>query len=91
MALDVTPGVIEVRTRDKIRDDFTEDYKLRVPEADVGPGTQPFIDGSTLADALVVVDANALTVGRGTNLRTSAGQWLAALGMTTGASTDKIL
>lgn len=80
MALEQTPGVILVPARDTIRDRYTQDYNLRVPAADVGPKTQPFVDASVAADAIVPLYADAVTIGRGTNLRTSAGTWLVDLG-----------
>ncbi len=80
MALEQTPGVIETEQRAQIRDQYLTDYSLRVPAADVGPGTQPYVDASVAADAIVPLYADAVTIGRGTNLRTSAGVWLADLG-----------
>lgn len=80
MAVDQTPGVIETPKRDEVRDRYTEDYKLRVPDADVGPGTQPYVDGSIVADVVAPIYGDAVTIGRGTNLRTSAGTWLAEQG-----------
>ncbi len=84
MPLDVTPGAIEVPERNESRDSFTQDYKLRQPLADVGPGTQPFVDGSLVADAMVPVYNDALVIGRGGNLRTSAGVWLRETGAAEG-------
>lgn len=80
MPIDASPGEIVTRTRDGIRDKYLQDYSLRVPEADVGPGTQPFVDASTFADAQVLVVNDALVIGRGTNLRTSASRWLRDIG-----------
>ncbi len=84
MALDQTPGVIVTKTRDQIRDKWTQDYKLRVPAADVGPGTQPFVDGSTAADAVSFLVNDAVVIGNGTNLETSAGAWLSGIGKSEG-------
>lgn len=84
MALDETPGEILTRTRDGIRDQYTQDYSLRVPEADVGPGTQPYVDASVAADALVLVHNDAVVIGRGTNTRTSGGTWLKDIGESEG-------
>lgn len=80
MALDQTPGVIVTSTRDEVRDRYVRDYALRVPEADVGEGTQPYVDGSNAADAIAPIYADAVTIGRGTNLATSAGEWLLTIG-----------
>ena len=80
MPVDSTPGVVLTIPRDKIRDNWTRDYSLRIPTADVGPGTQPYVDGSVAADALVPIYSDAVTIGRGTTLRTSAGPWLTVIG-----------
>lgn len=80
MPIDSSPGVVLTLPRDKIRDRWTTSYKLRVPAADVGPGTQPYVDGSVAADAIMVVYSDAVTIGRGTTLRTSSGPWLQIIG-----------
>jgi uncharacterized phage protein gp47/JayE len=80
MALEETPGEILTKTRDQVRDQFTRDYQLRVPSADVGEGTQPYVDGSNVADATMLLYNDAVVIGRGTNLRTSAGTWLREIG-----------
>lgn len=84
MAIDQTPGVVVVPARDEIRDRYTKDYQLRVPSADVGPDTQPYVDASLVADAQAPVYANAVTIGRGTLLSTSAGDWLKQMGADVG-------
>ncbi len=84
MALDVTPGEIAVKTRDQFRDDYLRDYSLRVPTADVGPGTQPFVDASTFADGAMILANDAIVIGRGTNTRTSGGVWLKTIGESEG-------
>lgn len=84
MALDLTPGVIVTKTRDQIRDQWTQDYKLRVPDAQVGPGTQPYVDASTAADAISFLVNDAIVIGNGTNLATSAGSWLLGIGESEG-------
>ena len=65
MALDETPGVIVTRTRDQIRDQYLADYQLRIPTADVGPDTLPYVDASGLADAEMVLVNDAVVIGRG--------------------------
>lgn len=84
MALEQTPGVIEVEQRAEIRDTYLNDYSLRVPAADVGPGGQPYVDASLAADTIVPLYADAVTIGRGTNLSTSAGVWLGLIGEAAG-------
>lgn len=80
MAIDQTPGVVDTPTRSETRDTWTQDFNLRVPAAKTGPGTWPYVEGSVVADALVPVNAAAITIGRGTNLSTSAGPWLLEIG-----------
>jgi len=80
MAVDSTPGVVLTIPRDSIRDRWCQSYSLRVPAADVGPGTQPYVDASVAADAISAIYSDAVTIGRGTTLRTSAGPWLTILG-----------
>lgn len=80
MALDQTPGVVQTLARNEVHDNWTRDYGLRVPAADVGPGTQPDVDASLAADAVVPLYSDAVTIGRGTTLRTSAGTWLQTIG-----------
>ena len=77
---DETPGEIAVKTRDQFRRDYTRDYSLRIPDADVGPGTQPDVDASTFADGAMILVNDAQVIGRGTNVRTSGGQWLKDIG-----------
>lgn len=80
MALDQTPGVVKTFSRQEVHDNWTRDYGLRVPPADVGPGTQPDVDASLAADAAAPLYSDAVTIGRGTTLRTSAGTWLTTIG-----------
>ena len=86
MALDETPGVIVTRTRDQIRDQYLADYQLRIPTADVGPDTLPYVDASGLADAEMVLVNDAVVIGRGTVLQDSAGAWLLKIGTDEGVT-----
>lgn len=81
MAEDTLPGTIQTGTRDEERDRYREDYSLFVPGADVGPGTQPYVDASLAADGSMVLYADAVTIGNGTNLDTSTGTWLKKTGL----------
>ncbi len=83
-SLDTTPGEIVVRARNDIRDQYTADYQIRIPDADVGPGTQPYVDGSLVADSEQFLVNDATVIGRGTNLDTSAGSWLTTQGESRG-------
>src|ERR1700734_321777 len=84
MALDQTPGVVQTPTRDQVRDQFLRAYQCRVPAADTGPGTQPYVDASCAADMAAPLYNDAVTIGRGTNLSTSAGAWLQQIGANQG-------
>lgn len=77
---DELPGTIQTLTRDEYRDLYLRDYQLFVPTADVGPGTQPYVDASLAADNALVLFADAVTIGNGTNLDTSTGTWLKQIG-----------
>lgn len=80
MALAQTPGVIAVFTRDQVRDRWCKSYSQRVPGADTGPNTQPYIDGSVAADAASPLYNDAVTIGRASTLSTSSGPWLDTTG-----------
>lgn len=68
MPLEDLPDGFTVPTRGEIRDRFQKDYLLRQPGAPTGEGSQAFIDGSVIADALMPLYANAVSIGRGANL-----------------------
>jgi uncharacterized phage protein gp47/JayE len=74
------PGEIVVFDRDQIVAQYLRSYKLRVPEADVGPGTAPYIDAHIHADQMMVVYQDARVIGNGTNLDTSRGTRLEQIG-----------
>lgn len=84
MADEELPGVIVTLTRDQYRDLYLRDYSLQVTEADVGPGTQPYVDASLNADNTQVLFSDAITIGNGTNLDTSTGVWLKQTGESEG-------
>lgn len=81
---DELPGAIVTLTRDEYRDLYLQDYALFVPNADVGPGTQPYVDASLTADNTQVLFANSVTIGNGTNLDTSTSTWLTQIGESEG-------
>lgn len=70
MPLDILPSKILVFTRDEIRDNYLRDYGIRNPAANVSAGQQPYIDASVIADTLVPVTANAVTIGNGLAVQT---------------------
>jgi hypothetical protein len=84
MADEELPGVIETLTRDEYRDLWLQDYKLFVPNADVGPGTQPYVDASLAADSTQILVNDAIVIGNGTNLDDSEGRWLLQIGESEG-------
>jgi Baseplate J-like protein len=69
-------GEIITFTRDEHRDRFLKFYKIRAPEADVGPGGEPHALASAHADAMVVVYGDAKTIGRNVNLVDATGEEL---------------
>lgn len=84
MASTVPSGSLVVLTRDQIRDLWLRDYSLRNPSADVGKGTQPWIDASTFADSEVANYANATTIANSIDLATASGPRLLARGESLG-------
>lgn len=62
--LDILPGKLVVTTRDQFRDQYTRSVQIRNPNASVKEGTQPWLDGSAIADVANVLSANALTLSR---------------------------
>jgi hypothetical protein len=85
MALDdELPGEIVTQTRDEYRDQFLQDYQLFAPDAEVGPGGQPYVDGSLAADGVNILFSDAVTIGNGTNIDTSTGVWLKQTGESEG-------
>jgi uncharacterized phage protein gp47/JayE len=84
MADEELPGEIVTLTRDQYRDLYLQDYSLFVPNADIGPDTQPYVDASLNADHSMVLFNDAVTIGNGTNLDTSTGAWLKQTGESEG-------
>lgn len=68
MALEDLPDGFTVPTRGQIRDRYQRDVALRQPGAPTGEGSQAFIDGSVVADALMPIYANAVSIARGASL-----------------------
>ena len=69
MPLENLPNGFAAPTRPEIRDKYQRDYTLRQPGAPTGEGSQAFIDGSVLADALLPLLANAVSIGRSADLQ----------------------
>lgn len=72
------------RTRTQSRDGYLTHYKFAVPDADIGPGTQPHVDASCTADELATVHANTLIIHQNSDLLSATGdgleRWGARLG-----------
>ena len=67
------PQEIVTLTRDEVVAKYLRDYQFRVPDADVGPGTQPATDAAVMADQMMIIHADAVVIGANTNLDTSTG------------------
>lgn len=67
------PEEIVTLTRDEVVEKYLRDYLFRVPDADVGPGTQPATDAAVMADQAMILHADAVVIGANTNLETSTG------------------
>lgn len=80
MAIDELPGAVALLTRDQYRDLYLQDYEFFAPNAETGPGTQPYVDASLSADNSQILFANAVTIGNGTNIDTTTGTWLTQIG-----------
>ena len=76
MALDPLPSEITVKDRAAWLASYLRSIRLRNPTASTLEGTQPYVDGSALADQLVVLSANARQVGRRIPLSECSGDQL---------------
>ncbi len=84
MPIDAQSGVIATDSRDEARDKYLRDYSIRQPEADIGPGTQPYLDASAFADQQMILFNDATVIGAQTNVRGTFGPALDALGQSEG-------
>lgn len=70
--------------RDQLAADFRRDYGFRNPAADVGTGSQPYLDSLVVTDAILPLFTYADRVSRGTNWMTAVGPdldvWLQSFG-----------
>lgn len=76
MAVDKTAGDFTVLTRDADRDLFLQDFKFRIPGADIGKDSQPYKDASVNADTNAPLYANASIIADGASWTTSSGDAL---------------
>lgn len=73
MGVDKTSGDFTFKTRDQDRSDWIEDFKFRIPNADVGKDSQAYKDASVNADANQALYANASIIADGTSWSTATG------------------
>lgn len=64
---------VQVYTRAERVAKYKRDYLLRVPGADVGTNTQPDIDANLLAEQMLILDNDAVIIGRSTNIDDASG------------------
>lgn len=76
MPIDKLDGTLTVKKRDQIRDDFTRDHLVRMPDAEIGVNTDPFIVASNVADALAPIYATSLRLADATSFLTARGALL---------------
>jgi uncharacterized phage protein gp47/JayE len=68
------PGEIVTTTRDAEIEKWKRSFRIRVPDADVGPGSQVDIDARVAADAIMPLYAAAKVIGNNTVLEESTGE-----------------
>jgi uncharacterized phage protein gp47/JayE len=76
MTVEELPGEIVTTTRDREIERWKRAHKLRVPDADVGEGTQPDIDARIAADMLMPLYAAAKVNGENAVLERARGKAL---------------
>lgn len=64
MALEDLPGTLILPTRDAERDRWLRDYSFHDTTSQTAEGTQPFIEGSTMADFVMPIYFDVDTVGK---------------------------
>jgi hypothetical protein len=89
MALEDLPGELVTPTRADIVAKYQRDAKLRNPASETGPGTQPELDGRLIADHLLPVYGQAITVANGTNEDAATGPRLDRVGARWGVPRPK--
>lgn len=70
------PGEIVLPTRQTLVDRWKRNHRIRVPEADIGPGTQPDVDARINTDIVLPVYAAAKIAGQNSVLEESRDQAL---------------
>lgn len=94
MPIDAQSGKLTVRTRDQVRDRWLRDYLFRVPDADTGVNSQPYIDGTLVANVVAPIYSNANNLANATTWLTARGEeltdWAAQLGRSRRPATGAI-
>lgn len=67
MPIDNLPGVLTTTTRDAERDRWLRDYLFHNPADSTAPGTQPYIQASTMADAVMPVYSDLAKLAQAQN------------------------
>lgn len=76
MPIDKLDGTLTIRSRDQIRDDWLRDYRFRLPSADVGKNSSPWVDASASADAKLPIYANTSRLADATSFTNARGTLL---------------
>ncbi len=80
MAVDKLSGKFAIRTRDEDRAAFLRDYLTWSPDADVSPGTDPYLMATLVADSNQPLYADASIIADATSIRGMTGTLLAKEG-----------
>ena len=67
----VDRATFQVRGRSQTRDNYLRRYAVEIPTADVGPGTEPFVLASVVADVVAPLYADANYSAKATDLLTA--------------------
>jgi uncharacterized phage protein gp47/JayE len=80
----VDRATFPVRDRTTTRDGYLRTYQLAIPAADVGQGSQPYVQAGCVADAVAPIYADALYCAKATDLLDAVGKALDDFGETKG-------
>lgn len=73
MPIDPLSGELTVKKRDEVHTDFLDAFQFRIPDAEVGKNTDPFVVGAAVADAAMPIYANAPKLAKATSWTTATG------------------
>src|SRR5690348_9761267 len=86
MALDNLPTDLVVPTKAQVRDRWLADYAFRVPGANTGADTQPYVEASNVADMQMPVYDAAVKAARSGQIQNAVGSDLDAWGVRLGGT-----